>query len=133
MSLFKSLPRDAIPGLVLVACAIVALVIANSPLGYSYESLLKTDGAVSFGTGVIEMPLAYWIKNALMAVFFFFAGLELKRELLEGQLADFRAAALPVAGAIGGMAVPALIYLGLAGSPEFVTGWAIPSATDCRS
>lgn len=130
MSVLKSLPRDAIPGLVLVACAVTALVIANSPLGYAYESLLKTPGAVSFGSGVIEMPLAYWIKNALMAVFFFFAGMELKRELLEGQLADFRAAALPVAGAIGGMAVPALIYLGFAGSPEFAAGWAIPSATD---
>lgn len=130
MHWLKSLPRDAIPGLVLVACAVTALIIANSPLGYAYESLLKTQGAVSFGVGVIEMPLAYWIKNALMAVFFFFAGMELKRELLEGQLADFRAAALPVAGAIGGMAVPALIYLGLAGSPQFVAGWAIPSATD---
>ncbi|TDQ81521.1 NhaA family Na+:H+ antiporter [Dongia mobilis] len=130
LSLLKSLPKDAIPGVVLVGCAIVALVIANSPLGPSYEYLLKTKGVVAFGAGSIEMPLAYWIKNALMAIFFFFAGMELKRELLEGQLADLRAAALPIAGALGGMAVPAAIYLGIAGTGEFVAGWAIPSATD---
>jgi NhaA family Na+:H+ antiporter len=130
LSLLKSLPKDAIPGVVLVGCAIVALVIANSSLGPGYEYLLKTKGIVAFGAGSIEMPLAYWIKNALMAVFFFFAGMELKRELLEGQLANLRAAALPIAGALGGMAVPAAIYLGIAGTGEFVAGWAIPSATD---
>jgi NhaA family Na+:H+ antiporter len=126
----KAIPRDAIPGLVLVACAAAALIIANSPLGPDYEYLLKTKGLVAFGAGSIEMPLAYWVKNALMAIFFFFAGLELKRELLEGQLANLRAAALPIAGAAGGMAVPALIYLGLAGTGDYVAGWAIPSATD---
>jgi NhaA family Na+:H+ antiporter len=130
LSLVKSFPRDAIPGLVLVACAAAALIIANSPLGPGYAALLKTTGVVAFGDGSIEMPLAYWVKNALMAIFFFFAGMELKRELLEGQLANLRAASLPIAGAIGGMAVPALIYLGIAGTGEYVAGWAIPSATD---
>lgn len=130
LSFPKSLPRDAIPGLVLVACAATALIIANSPLGPDYEYLLKTKGVVAFGAGSIEMPLAYWVKNALMAIFFFFAGLELKRELLEGQLANLRAASLPIAGAAGGMIVPALIYLAFAGTGEYVSGWAIPSATD---
>ncbi|WP_374374276.1 Na+/H+ antiporter NhaA [Dongia sp.] len=130
LSFPKSLPKDAIPGLVLVACAATALIIANSPLGPDYEYLLKTKGIVAFGAGSIEMPLAYWVKNALMAIFFFFAGLELKRELLEGQLANLRAASLPIAGAAGGMIVPALIYLALAGTGEYVAGWAIPSATD---
>lgn len=125
-----SLPKDAIPGVVLVACAATALIVANSPLGPDYEYLLKTKGVVAFGSGVIEMPLAYWIKNALMAIFFFFAGMELKRELLEGQLANLRAAALPIAGAVGGMALPAALYLAIAGTGAFVAGWAIPSATD---
>ena len=76
------------------------------------------------------MKVAYWIKNALMALFFFFVGLELKREMLEGQLSSRKAALLPVMAAAGGMAVPALLYLAFAGRAGFGQGWAIPAATD---
>ena len=124
------LPAAALPGAVLVLTAVAAMVVVNSPLGPLHHDLLKTVVSVGPVGGGIEMPLSGWIKNALMAVFFFFVGLELKRELLEGQLSNPKAAILPVAGAAGGMALPAIVYLAIAGPPGFSHGWAIPSATD---
>ncbi|QMW24299.1 Na+/H+ antiporter NhaA [Sandaracinobacteroides saxicola] len=126
---FLRLPAEAIPGIVLLLSAAAAMVIANSPWAEGYAALLKTEAFVGFGAAAIRMTLAEWVKNALMAVFFLFAGLELKRELLEGALADRRAAALPFAAAVGGMAVPALIFVVVAGAP-YAHGWAIPAATD---
>ncbi len=118
-------------GIILMLAAALAVVLANSPLHPYYELLLDTPVAVRIGALEIAKPLLLWINDGLMAVFFFLVGLELKRELLEGELSDRRNIILPGMGAIGGMAVPALIYLYLNFSdPMAVGGWAIPAATD---
>lgn len=124
------LPQEAVPGALLVFVAALAMVVVNSPWGPAYQAALSTSYSIGPTGGGIEMKLAYWIKNALMALFFFFVGLELKREVLEGQLSDPKAALLPVLAAAGGMAMPALVYLAFAGSAGFGKGWAIPAATD---
>jgi Na+:H+ antiporter, NhaA family len=124
------LPEEAIPGALLVISAIAAMIVVNSPFGEAYHTLLDTKVTVGPTGGGIEMKLAYWIKNALMAIFFFFVGLELKREILEGQLSNPSAAILPIMGAAGGMAMPALIFVAFAGPAGFGHGWAIPAATD---
>jgi Na+:H+ antiporter, NhaA family len=124
------LPEEALPGVLLVVSAMAAMIVVNSPLGETYHAILDTKVTVGPTGGGIEMKLAYWIKNALMAVFFFFVGLELKREILEGQLSNPSAAILPMLGAAGGMAAPALIYIAFAGPAGFGHGWAIPAATD---
>lgn len=124
------LPQEALPGALLVAAAVAAMIVVNSPLGNAYQSVLDAPLAIGPSGSGIEMKLSYWIKNGLMAIFFFFVGLELKRELLEGQLSNLRAAVLPMLGAAGGMAAPALIFIALAGPAGFGHGWAIPAATD---
>jgi Na+:H+ antiporter, NhaA family len=124
------LPQEAVPGALLVFVAALAMVVVNSPWGPAYQGALATSYSIGPTGGGIEMKLAYWIKNALMALFFFFVGLELKREMLEGQLSDPKSALLPVLAAAGGMAAPALIYLAFAGGAGFGKGWAIPAATD---
>jgi Na+:H+ antiporter, NhaA family len=127
---FGFLPEAALPGALLVMTAIAAMIVVNSPLGADYKALLSSPFSIGPTGGGIEMKVSDWIKNALMAVFFFFVGLELKRELLEGQLSNAKAAILPVLAAIGGMAAPALLYLFFAGSEGYAKGWAIPAATD---
>jgi Na+:H+ antiporter, NhaA family len=123
--------HEAAGGVVLVAAATVALVVSNSPLEPLYERLLDTPVGVHAGPLALEKPLLLWINDGLMAVFFFLVGLELKRELLRGELSTFGQAVLPALAAVGGMAVPALIYVALnAGDPVALRGWAIPSATD---
>lgn len=124
------LPVDAGPGALLVATAMAAVIVVNSPLGPLHAQALATPFTIGPEGAGITMKVSDWVKNALMAIFFFFVGLELKKELLEGQLSDARAAILPVAGAAGGMAAPALIFLALAGPGGFADGWAIPAATD---
>jgi Na+:H+ antiporter, NhaA family len=124
------LPQEAVPGALLVIVAALAMIVVNSPLGPVYESFLATSFTIGPTGAGIEMKISSWIKNALMALFFFFVGLELKREVLEGQLSNAKAATLPVLAAIGGMAVPAAIFLVFAGPAGFAKGWAIPSATD---
>lgn len=124
------LPAEALPGAILVAMAVAAMVVVNSPFGSIYTDVLATPFTVGPTGGGIEMKVSYWIKNALMAVFFFFVGLELKREMMEGQLSNPSAAILPIMGAAGGMAAPALIFVAFAGSAGFTHGWAIPAATD---
>lgn len=124
------LPQEAVPGALLVFIAALAMLVVNSPWGTAYQTVLSTSFSIGPTGGGIEMKVAYWIKNALMALFFFFVGLELKRELLEGQLSNPKAALLPVLAAAGGMAGPALLYLAVAGSAGFANGWAIPAATD---
>ena len=95
------LPQDAVPGALLVLVAALAMVVVNSPWGTAYQAALSTPFSIGPTGGGIEMKLAYWIKNALMALFFFFVGLELKREMLEGQLSDPKAALVPVLAAAG--------------------------------
>ncbi|MDI1246973.1 MAG: Na+/H+ antiporter NhaA [Rhodoferax sp.] len=124
------LPQEAVPGALLVFIAALAMIVVNSPWRDAYQAVLSTSFSIGPTGGGIEMKVAYWIKNALMALFFFFVGLELKREVLEGQLSNPKAALLPVLAAVGGMAVPALFYLAFAGAAGFGQGWAIPSATD---
>lgn len=118
-------------GIVLLACAIVALLWANSPLSEYYFRLWSIPVEVRFGNLVdIDKPLLLWINDGLMAVFFFLVGMEIKRELLVGELRSPRKAMLPMAAAVGGMVVPALIYASLNwGTPE-IRGWGIPMATD---
>jgi NhaA family Na+:H+ antiporter len=127
----RLLRHEAAGGVVLMLASGLALAIANSRWSETYDLLLGMRGAVRIGDFGIEKPLLLWINDGLMAIFFLLIGLEIKRELLQGELSDRRRAILPVAAAIGGMIVPALIYLGITWNvPDVSSGWAIPSATD---
>ena len=118
-------------GMMLILSALLAMFFANTFLGPYYQLILDTPVEVRFGILEIAKPLLLWINDGLMAIFFFLVGLELKREMLEGELRDRRNIILPGVGAVGGMLVPALIYLYFNyGDPVAVNGWAIPTATD---
>src|SRR5687768_3456578 len=105
-------------GIVLMIATVVALVWANSPYGESYHHVWETPLRLGLGGWELEMTLHHFINDALMAVFFFLVGLEIKREMLVGELSSLRAAALPIAAALGGMIVPALLYMAVnAGGP----------------
>src|SRR4051794_25014654 len=123
-SIFRRLiASEAAGGLVLMLVAVVALIVANSPAAPLYFGALKTN---AFGLSVL-----HWINDGLMAAFFLLVGLEIKREMLDGELSTWPKRALPGIAALGGMAVPALIYVGFnANTPHTLRGWAIPSATD---
>jgi NhaA family Na+:H+ antiporter len=116
--------------ILLLACAITALVIANSPLGAAYDELLHTKIGVSFGEASFKLSLQHWINDGLMVIFFFVVGLEIKRELVVGELSSAEKAVLPVAAAVGGMAIPAAFYAALNVGGEGVAGWGVPMATD---
>jgi NhaA family Na+:H+ antiporter len=123
----------AFPGLLLVACAGLAIAIANSPWSAAWDHLWHTELAVRLGGVSVSHTLAHWINDGLMVLFFFFVGLEIKHEVLDGQLRSVRQAALPVAAAIGGMVVPAGLYVltvSFDGTPSARIGWGIPMATD---
>ena len=122
--------REASAGIVLLACTIAALVWANSPWSQSYHELWDTHLTVGFANYALDRPLHFWINDALMAVFFFVVGLEIKRAVLVGELASPRQAALPIAAAVGGMAIPAALYTILNAGGEGSQGWGIPMATD---
>jgi len=118
-------------GILLMFAAALAILLANTPLQSYYKLLLETPVEIRVGALEIAKPLLLWINDGLMAVFFFLVGLELKRELIEGELSDKRNIILPGVGAIGGMALPALIYAYFnAGDSIAMKGWAIPAATD---
>lgn len=118
-------------GILLIAAAGLAILFANTPLASAYQALLSVPVEVRVGNLEIAKPLLLWINDGLMAIFFFLVGLELKRELVEGELSDPRKLILPGVGAIGGMLVPALIYVGFNwNSSVALQGWAIPAATD---
>lgn len=117
-------------GLLLLVCAVVALAWANSPWASAYGQLLHEPFGISFGEHLLRFDLRHWINDGLMAVFFFAVGLEIKRELLVGELAEPRQAMLPIAAAIGGMVAPALIYAAFNTGGEGARGWGIPMATD---
>ena len=125
------LRHEAAGGIVLLAAAVVALLLSNSPLAWAYDALLHTPVSVRIGAFAIDKPLLLWINDGLMAIFFFLIGLEVKREVLIGDLSSVRRAILPLIAAIGGMAIPAVIYALInAGNPGGLRGWAIPAATD---
>lgn len=118
-------------GFVLMFVAAMALLANNSPLSGLYSSFLSTPVEVQFGSFEIAKPLLLWINDGLMAIFFFLVGLEIKREVLEGELSSFDKAALPIFAAIGGVVVPALVYVYFnISDPILIQGWAIPAATD---
>lgn len=121
---------EAAGGLILLACAVIALIWANSPWGDSYTGLWQTRLTLSLGATGFGKPLLLWINDALMAVFFLLVGLEIKREVLVGELSSLRQAILPLAAALGGMLVPAGIYLLLNAGTAGSAGWGIPMATD---
>ncbi len=117
-------------GIVLILAALLAFAWANSPWASSYFGILDTTAGVQFGDFVLEKPLLLWVNDLLMALFFFLVGLEIKRELIVGELKSRRKAVLPIAGALGGMVVPALIFIGLNLGQPALRGWGIPMATD---
>jgi NhaA family Na+:H+ antiporter len=123
--------HEASGGIMLLFAAVLALVLANSPLASLYGALLDTPVTIRIGALGVDKNLLHWINDGLMAVFFFHVGLEIKRELIEGELSTIKQAALPAIGALGGMVVPALIYIAINyGDPTALAGWAIPTATD---
>ena len=127
-SFMDSEAASAVP---LLGAAVAALVLANSPLDGAIKTLLGEKLTLSYGEIGLSKPLLLWINDGLMAVFFLLVGLEIKREVVEGELSRPSQVALPIAGAIGGMAVPALVYAAINwGDPVALHGWAIPAATD---
>ncbi|MCB1616044.1 MAG: Na+/H+ antiporter NhaA, partial [Pseudomonadales bacterium] len=122
--------RQKTSGILLILCAVIAMMIANSPLHHHFEHLLHTKLAMSFGEHLFSLSLHHWINEALMALFFFVMGLELKREFMVGELSRFRQALLPMIAAVGGMIMPAVLYLTVNYQGEAVVGWGIPMATD---
>ncbi|MBT6204689.1 MAG: Na+/H+ antiporter NhaA [Rhodospirillaceae bacterium] len=122
---------ESAAGIILMGAALLALVIDNSPMAWAYDLLLDTPVVVSIGEFSIAKPLLLWVNDGLMAVFFFLIGLELKREMLIGALSTRDRALLPLIAAVGGMVLPALIYVAInGGDPEALRGWAVPTATD---
>lgn len=129
--LTRFLQQESAGGLLLVGAAVLAMLLANSPLSSYYALLIDTPVAIRVGALEIAKPLLLWINDGLMAVFFLLVGLELKRELLEGELSSPKKIVLPALGAVGGMVVPAGIYIYLnSHDPVAMQGWAIPAATD---
>jgi NhaA family Na+:H+ antiporter len=121
---------EASSGIILLVVAMVALVWANSPWAGHYEHLLHTPVSLGFGEQIFTRSVHFWVNDILMVVFFFVVGLEVRRELFEGQLSELRRAALPVAAALGGMLVPAAIYLSFNVGSVSSRGWGVPMATD---
>jgi len=123
--------REATVGLTLLAAAVLALIVANSPLSELYEHLLSMPVQIGITPFALTKEVIHWINDGLMAIFFFLVGLEIKREAIVGALSNTRAAMLPIFGALGGMVVPALIYASINwDNAVALRGWAVPTATD---
>ena len=122
---------EAASGLVLLIAAIIALVISNSNFSGLYFSTLEQYLFIGVNDFGLKLSVHHWINDLLMAIFFFFVTLEIKREFIQGELSNLKKALLPIIGAVGGMVIPALFYVGINfGNTETINGWAIPSATD---
>ena len=124
------LEKEASGGILLLIFTVVALVWANSPFAESYSHLWHTKFSISFGDFNLDYSLHHWINDGLMAIFFFVVGLEIKRELLVGELSSLKKASLPIMAALGGMIFPALFYVFFNFGKESISGWGIPMATD---
>jgi NhaA family Na+:H+ antiporter len=132
-SIRRFIASESAGGIVLALAAVVALIVSNSPLGPMYREFIGLRGEVRIANDwlVLAKPLLLWVNDLWMAVFFFVVGLEIKREVLAGELASLKQASLPAVAAVGGMVVPALIYVALNhADPVALRGWAIPTATD---
>jgi len=122
---------EAASGLVLLIAAIIALVISNSNFSELYFSTLEQYLFIGINNFGLKLSVHHWINDLLMAIFFFFVTLEIKREFIQGELSNLKKALLPIIGAVGGMVIPALVYVVINfGNAETLNGWAIPSATD---
>ena len=126
----KITKSESFAGILLLCCAVLAMIVANSPLSDAYAGLWKTQFGFSVNGTFIGMSLEHWINDVLMAFFFLVVGLEIKREVLFGELAGFKRAALPIIAALGGMVGPGLIYFALNGGTASEHGFGIPMATD---
>ncbi len=127
----RFLRLESASGILMILATMLALLIANTPFSRYYGALLEIPFAISIGSFAIAKPILLWINDGLMAVFFFMIGLELKRELIEGELSELKKISLPAIGAAGGMLFPALVYAAFNyGDSTAMTGWAIPAATD---
>lgn len=125
------LKEESAGGIVLMVSALFALILANSPISSAYFGFFQTPVALTVGGSGIDKPALLWINDGLMALFFLLVGLEVKREVLSGQLSSWEQSSLPLFAALGGMALPALIFLGINWTtPANLNGWAIPAATD---
>jgi NhaA family Na+:H+ antiporter len=130
-ALQEFLKLESSGGILLAAAAVLAMLLANSPVAGMYTSALQADLTITLGGFGVDKPLLLWINDGLMAIFFLLVGLELKREVMEGQLSSLDQLALPAMAALGGVLVPALVYVWVSGDlPEAKGGWAIPTATD---
>ncbi|MGE8061162.1 Na+/H+ antiporter NhaA [Pseudomonas sp. NPDC089547] len=129
-TLERFLHVEAVSGVVLLIAALAALAWANSSLADSYDSLWHTPLTFGVGSMVFSQSLHFWVNDGLMTIFFLVVGMEIRREIHEGALASLRQATLPMAAAMGGVVVPALIYLAFAHAPQEQNGWAVPTATD---
>lgn len=126
----RFISNSTMSGIILFSSAFIALVISNSPWSEAYHHFWETEFSIGFGDNILSKSLHHWINDGLMAVFFFVVGLELKREIIAGELSDPKNAILPVSAAIGGMVIPALVFWFFNNGLESVSGWGIPMATD---
>jgi len=126
----KFIKAESLAGMLLFGATIIALLWANSPYGASYENLWQYEIGISFQEYELKKPLILWINDGLMSIFFFLIGLELKRELLIGEINSLKKAAFPFIAALGGVLIPIALYLFLNQNPDTVKGWGIPMATD---
>jgi len=117
-------------GVLLLLASVLAIFLVNSPVGRAFEAFWHTDFGLSFGALAYPMSLLHWVNDALLTIFFFVVGLEIKREFTVGSLAGWKQAALPIAAAIGGVVVPALVYLAVIHQEPWAIGWGVPTATD---
>ena len=122
--------KQTTSGIILLSVTFIALIVENSPLRGAYEHLIHTTFSLTIGSFILERSLAHWINEGLMTFFFFVVGLEIKREILVGELTSLKHAALPIVAAVGGMVVPALVYTACNVSGAYSHGWGIPMATD---
>jgi NhaA family Na+:H+ antiporter len=126
----RFLQVEAASGLVLIAATVVALAWANSPWSTSYHALWHTEVSLAFGPWQFARPLHFWVNDGLMTIFFLVVGLEIRRDMHDGELSTFRRAALPLVATLGGMLAPAAIYAALNAGRSGIRGWGIPVATD---
>lgn len=117
-------------GVLLLLCALISLIWANSGFADSYDALQTTNLTIGIGNGIMSKPILFWINDGLMVIFFFVVGLEIKSEVLHGELSSWQKSALPAIAALGGMVVPALLFTGMNLGTPYLHGWGIPMATD---